>query len=155
MNAQTMRALIVGLLVAVWMYLAGYARLNVSVWASIVALGCFFASGGGVLGLQKTLLGTISGVAWVLAVSAVNTAVNANRLVAAIVFGAAVCGMVLQARVPLLGFTGGALAGAGVAVSLGASTIHGAIRAAVALAVGAALGFAAERIAGAIKPGRA
>jgi uncharacterized protein DUF1097 len=152
MNALTMRGLTVGLMVAVWTFVVGYARLNVSVWASIVALGCFFASGGGLGGLQKTVAGTLSGVAWVLVANAVNVSVGANRLIAAIVLGAAVCVIVIQARLPLLSFTAGALCGAAVATALGTSTVYGAIRAGVALAVGAGLGFAAERIGQAVRP---
>jgi len=54
--------------------------------------------------------------------------------------------MVLQARVPLLSYTAGALAGAGVALGMRAVSIQGGVRVAIALAVGAVLGFAAERI---------
>src|SRR5256886_12955098 len=47
---------------------------------------------------------------------------------------------------PLLSYTAGALAGAGVAMGLRAATPEGGVRVAIALAVGAALGFVAERI---------
>jgi len=54
--------------------------------------------------------------------------------------------MVLQARVPLLSYTAGAFAGAGVAMGLRAVSVQGGVRVAIALAVGAVLGVAAERI---------
>src|SRR2546429_8050750 len=50
MNTMTARALMVGVLIAIWAWLASVARLNVSMWAGVVALGCFYASGGGVAG---------------------------------------------------------------------------------------------------------
>ena len=54
--------------------------------------------------------------------------------------------MVLQARVPVLSFTAGAFAGAGVAMGLRAVTMQGGVRVAIALAIGAVLGLAAERL---------
>jgi hypothetical protein len=62
--------------------------------------------------------------------------------------------MVFQARVPLLGYTPGAIAGA--AVSLGvmgvrAVTLQGGIRVLVALAIGMGLGYGAEFLAGMMK----
>ncbi len=72
MNTMTARALMVGVLIAIWAWLASVARLNVSMWAGVVALGCFFASGGGVAGLQKTIVATVSGVVWVLIAEAVS-----------------------------------------------------------------------------------
>jgi hypothetical protein len=154
-NANTARALFVGLLVAVWVWVSNTARLNVSVWAGVVALGCFYAAGGGVSGLQKALFGTISGVVWVLVADAVRVAVGGTSIVVALIWGAMACGIMFQARVPFLSFTAGALAGAGVARLLGANTVNEGIRVAVALAIGAVLGFAAERLAGAVAARRA
>jgi len=155
MNASTARALFVGLLVALWVWLRGMAHLNLSVWAPLAALGCYFAAGGGVPGLQKTLFGTISGVVWVLAADAVRVAIGGTSIVAALIVGLMVVGIMLQAGVPFLSFTAGALVGAGVASGLGVNTVNEAIRAAIALAIGAVLGFAADRLAGAVAGRRA
>jgi hypothetical protein len=155
MNASTARALLVGLLVAVWVWVNGAARLNVSVWAGVVALGCYFAAGGGVPGLQKTLFGTLSGVVWVLVADAVRVAVGGTSIVVALIWGAMACGIMFQSRIPLLSFTAAAFAGAGVARLLGANLVNEGIRVGVALAIGAVLGFVAERLAGAIAARRA
>src|SRR6266513_6255711 len=97
----------------------------------------------------------ISGVAWALVAHAVSRALGGQDLVQALVLGAAVFGMVLQAQfLPLLSYTAGALAGAGVAMGLRAATVEGGVRVAIALALGAALGFVAERIQRALPPGR-
>src|SRR3989454_3781566 len=56
MNTMTARALMLGLVIALWAWLADVARLHVSLWAGVVALGCFFAAGGGVAGLQKAIV---------------------------------------------------------------------------------------------------
>ena len=150
MNTMTARALMVGVLIAVWAWVADVGRLHVSLWAGVVALGCFFAAGGGASGLQKTIVASLSGVLWVLLAHAVRVAIGGGGVVAAVILGATACALALQARVPLLSFTAGAFAAAGVALGLGVDTVNEAIRAAVALAVGALLGFAAERAAGMI-----
>ena len=147
MSSITARALIVGALIALWAWLAGVARLQVSLWAGMVSLGCFFAAGGGVSGLQKTLAATFSGVVWILVADAVRIAIGAHGVAAALIFGAAACALLLQSRLPLLSFTVGAFAGAGVALGLGVNTVYEAIRAGVSLAVGALLGVVAERLA--------
>ena len=150
MNAMTTRALLVGLLVALWAWVSVLARLNVEVWVGLVALGCFFAAGGGVSGLQRTFLSALSGVIWVLLADAVRVAVGGSVIVRALILGLMVCVIVLQSRVTLLSFTAGALAGAGVALGLRVNTVTEAIRVAVALAIGAVLGFVAERVTEAI-----
>ena len=150
MNTMTARALMVGVLIAIWAWLASVARLNVSMWAGVVALGCFYASGGGVAALQKTIVATLSGVVWVLIAEAVRVAIAGHGVVWAVILGAMACALALQARVPLLSFTAGAFAGAGVALGLGVNTGYEAVRAGVALAMGAVVGFAAERLAGMI-----
>ena len=151
MNTMTARALMVGLLIALWAWVASVARLHVAMWAGVVALGCFFAAGGGVPGLQKTVVATLAGVLWVLVSHAVRVAIGGGGVVAAVILGATACALVLQSRVPFLSFTAGAFAGAGVALGLGVNTVIEAIRAGVALAVGALLGFAAERAAGMVR----
>jgi hypothetical protein len=155
MNTMTTRALIVGLLVAVLTWVAGAARLHVSMWAGFVALGCYFAAGGGVTGLQKTVVATLSGVVWVLIAQAVRVAIGGGSIVAALVLGATAAVLALQSRLPLLSFTAGAFAGAGVAYGLGVTTLQGGLRAAIALVVGALLGFAAERLADMVRARRA
>ncbi len=150
MNASTARALFVGLLVAVWFWLTGQARLRVEVWPGIVALGCYFAAGGGISGLQKTVIGTLSGVAWVLVAEAVRVAVGGTSIVTALIYGAMAAGIILVARVPFLGFVAGAFVGAGVALSKGVNTLQEGIQVGIALVVGALVGFVAERLAGAV-----
>ena len=147
MNTMTVRALMLGVVIALWAWLADVARLHVSLWAGVVALGCFFAAGGGVPGLQKAIVAALSGVVWVLVAHAVRGAIGGGNVVAAVILGATASAIMLQSRVPLLSFTAGAFAGAGVALGLNVYTVNDAIRAGVALAIGALLGFAAERAA--------
>jgi hypothetical protein len=154
MNAMTARGLSLAAVVAVWTAISEMARVNLSLWPVIVALGCSLAAGGGVPGLQKTVAGTISGVVWAILAHGVSRALGNQDLVQALVLGAAAFGMVLQAQLPLLSYTAGAFAGAGVAMGLRAVSIEGGVRVAIALALGAALGFAAERIERALPAGR-
>jgi len=155
MNAMTARGLSLAAVVAVWTAISEIARVNLSLWPVFVALGCSLAAGGGIPGLQKTAAATISGVVWALLAHGVSRALGGQDVVQALVLGAAAFGMVLQAQLlPLLSYTAGAFAGAGVAMGLRAVSIEGGIRVAIALALGAALGFAAERIERALPPGR-
>jgi len=154
MNAMTARGLSLAAVVAVWTAISEIARVNLSLWPVIVALGCSLAAGGGIPGLQKTAAGTISGVVWALLAHWVSRALGGQDIVQALVLGAAAFGMVLQAQLPLLSYTAGAFAGAGVAMGLRAVSVEGGVRVAIALAIGAALGFAAERIQRALPPGR-
>jgi len=153
MNAMTARGLSLAAVVAVWTAISEIARVNLSLWPVIVALGCSLAAGGGVSGFQKMLASTISGVVWALVAHAVSRALGGQDIVQALVLGAAAFGMVLQAQfLPVLSYTAGALAGAGVAMGLRAVTIEGGVRVAIALAIGAALGFVAERVERALPP---
>jgi len=154
MNAMTARGLSVAAVVVVWTAISEIARVNLSLWPVIVALGCSLAAGGGVPGLQKTVAATISGVVWAILAHGVARALGNQDLVQALVLGAAAFGMVLQAQLPVLSYTAGAFAGAGVAMGLRAVSIEGGVRVAIALAIGATLGFAAERIERALPRGR-
>jgi hypothetical protein len=144
MSAMTARALSLGIIVAVWTAISHYAKLPLQLWPVIVGLGCFVAAEGGMPGLQKTLAGTITGVVWALIAYSASRALGRSNIVDALVYGAAVVGMVLQARVPLLSYTGGVIVGAGAAMGAGVRTLEGGVRVAAALAIGVALGYAAE-----------
>src|SRR2546426_11892062 len=56
-------AVSIGVLIAVWVKVGAMASLAVP--AGIVAWACFFAAGGKITGLQKTIASTLSGVVWV------------------------------------------------------------------------------------------
>jgi hypothetical protein len=151
MNTMTARGLSLAVVVAVWTAISHTQNLRLPLWPVLVGLGCFLAAGGGIPGLQKSVAGTVSGVAWMLLYVAVSRALGRRDIVDALVLGAAAFGMVFQARVPLLSFTAGAFAGAGIALAMGARTMQGGIRVAIVLAIGAGLGYAAEWLAGKIR----
>src|SRR3989442_13419790 len=102
MNTMTARALMVGVLIAIWAWLASVARLNVSMWAGVVALGCFYASGGGVAGVQKKIVAAPSGVGWGVIAQAVPLASAGPRAVRAGILRALAGALALPApRAPL------------------------------------------------------
>jgi hypothetical protein len=155
MDALVALALSIGVLIAGWTYVAlGPGALPV--WAGIVAWGCFFAAGGKTEGLTKTVAATLSGVLWAfLALTAFNQ-FGGGTPVLSVLVGVAAIGMVLQAKIPLLGFIPGAFLGAATAVSVvvGANGTWG--RTVVALVIGAVLGYLSEMVAGAIsRPAKA
>ena len=89
MSPMTMRGLSLAAVVAVWTAISEMARVPLSLWPVIVALGCSLAAGGGIPGLQRTLAGTISGVVWAIVAHAVSRALGGQDLVLALVLGGA------------------------------------------------------------------
>lgn len=151
MNAMTARGLSLGLVAAAWAAISHLAKFPMQLWPVVVGLACFLAAGGGISGIQKSVAGTVSGVVWAMLYVTISGALGRQPLLDAIILGAAVFGMVFQARFPLLSFTAGAMAGA--AVTLGVMGMRripfdGAVKVALALAIGAGLGYAAEYVAG-------
>jgi len=147
MSASTTKALSLAIVAALWAVISHFGRLPLQLWTVIVGLGCFVGAGGGILGLQKSILGSASGVVWALLYASVSIALGRNDLLDALLLGTAVFGMVYQARIPLLTYTVGALVGAATAMGARAVTINGGIRIVIALAIGCVLGIAAERVA--------
>ncbi|HYV68425.1 MAG TPA: DUF1097 domain-containing protein [Myxococcales bacterium] len=155
MNTVTARALSLALAVAIWATISHLARVPLQLWPVIVGLGCFLAAGGGIPGLQKSIASTVSGVVWVLLYVTVSRSLGREVIVDALVLGAAVFGIVLQTRIPLLSYVPGAIAGAGVtmgALGVRSANVQGGVRLAIALAVGAVLGYAAEWLTARIRP---
>ena len=155
MNTITARGLSLAAVVAIWTVISHMGRVPLQLWPVIVGLACFLAAGGGLPGLQKSIASTLSGVVWALLYVTVSRALGRQEILDALVLGAAVFGIVLQARVPLLSFTPGAIAGAGVAMGVQgvrSANVQGGVRVAIALAVGAVLGYAAEWLTARIRP---
>jgi hypothetical protein len=158
MDVLVALAISIGILIAVWTYIAlGVAALPV--WAGIVAWGCFFAAGGKTTGLTKTIASNLSGVVWAfLALWAAGQLGGGLPALSAMV-GLAAFFMVLQAKLPALSFIPGAFLGAATAVSVvvGAGTTfpHPWVKTIIALVAGAVFGYVSEMLAGAIsKPKR-
>src|SRR5437879_13070783 len=75
MSASTTKALSLAIVAAVWAAISHLLKVNLQLWPVVVGLGCFVGTGGGVMGLQKSVLGTLSGVAW----AAVYIAISGSR----------------------------------------------------------------------------
>jgi len=149
MSASTTKALSLGIVVALWAIISHLGKINLQLWPVIVGLACFVGAGGGVSGLQKSLAGTISGVVWAALYVAIAGALGRQDIIDALVLGAAVFGMVYQARFPMLGYTAGVIVGAAtyLAMNFRAFAMNGTLRVVIALAIGCVLGIVAERIA--------
>ena len=149
MSASTTKALSLAIVAAVWAAISHLLKVNLQLWPVIVGLGCFVGTGGGVMGLQKSVLGTLSGVVWAAVYVAISGALGRQAFVDALVLGVAVFGIVYQARVPLLSYTAGAMIGAATYLAMGfrAFLMNPTLRVAIALAIGCVLGIAAERVA--------
>jgi hypothetical protein len=149
MDALVALALSIGILIAGWTYLAlGVAALPV--WAGIVAWGCFFAAGGKTEGLMKTIATNLSGVLWAfLALYVWNSAGGGVPLLSLLV-GIAAFIMVIQAKIPALGFIPGAFLGAATAVSVVVGANGSWTSTIIALVAGAVFGYVSEMLAGAM-----
>jgi hypothetical protein len=149
MDALVALALSIGVLIAGWTYVAlGPGALPV--WAGIVAWGCFFAAGGKTEGLVKTLASNLSGVFWAFLALTASNRFGGGVPVLSVLVGVAAVAMVLQAKIPTLGFIPGAFLGAATTVSVvvGASGTYP--KTIIALVAGALLGYLSEMLAGAL-----
>jgi len=148
MNALTTKALSLAIVTALWAIISHLGKINLQLWPVIIGLACFVGAGGGMTGLQKSLASTVSGVVWAAVYIAVAGALGRQNIVDALVLGAAVFGIVYQARVPMLSYTTGAIAGAATYIAMGFRTfaMNGALRVVIALAIGCVLGIVAERV---------
>ena len=149
MDALVALAVSIGILIAVWTYVA-LTVAALPVWAGIVAWGCFFAAGGKTTGLSKTIASNLSGVFWAFVALYASKSFGGGIPVLAVLVGLAAFFMVLQAKIPTLSFIPGAFLGAATAVSVavGASMPHPWIKTIIALVAGAVLGYLSEQLAG-------
>ena len=118
------------------------------VWIGFAAWAVFYAAGGRVPGLTKTLGSTISGLLWGFALLWAATQVSEGSAVVLGVFVAlAAFGMCVQAAVPLLAFIPGAFIGA--AAYFGNAGVFWSTL--ISLIAGALLAFASELLADVIE----
>ena len=137
----------IGVLIAGWTYVA-LGPGSLPVWAGIVAWGCFFAAGGKMNGLTKTIAANLSGVLW--AYLALKLAGNAGLPMLSAAVGVAALIMVLQAKLPPLSFIPGAFLGAATAVSVVVGANGSWTKTIIALVAGAVLGYISELVAAAL-----
>ena len=107
-------AVSIGVLIAVWTYIAVGVVAQLSVWAAIVAWGCFFAAGGKMQGFQKTVAANVSGLIYAFIALQLVGLLGGSSAVLAILVGVIAFLMVLQSRIALLSFIPGAFIGAAV-----------------------------------------
>ncbi|HWQ77897.1 MAG TPA: DUF1097 domain-containing protein [Anaerovoracaceae bacterium] len=131
----------VGVLAGIYAQWCGL--LGLLTWAGFVSWACFYAAGGKVEGLKKTLLANLSGVfwAWIIVLLAGLMGSFPLALGVAVVIGAFF--MCAQAHISLLAFIPGSFAGC--ATTFGANLDYRA--AALSLIAGALLGYLSEIIA--------
>jgi len=84
MNALTTKALSLALVVALWAILSHLGKLPLQLWPVIVGLACYVGAGGGMMGLQKSILGSASGVVWALLYVTVTTSLGHQDIVDAL-----------------------------------------------------------------------
>ena len=148
MNMLLALALSIGVLIAVWTYIA-LGPASLPVWAGIIAWGCFFAAGGKTDGLLKTLASTLSGVFWAfVALSVANRVAPGNLAVLSALVGVVAAAMVLQSKVSILAFIPGAFLGAATAVSVVVGAAGTYPKVIGALVAGALFGYVSELLAG-------
>ncbi|PYP01682.1 MAG: DUF1097 domain-containing protein [Gemmatimonadetes bacterium] len=145
MDMLTALALSIGILIALWVKVGSMASLLVP--AGIVAWACFFAAGGKIQGLQKTIAATLSGVVWVwLAMTLIGMMGMGSW--GWVIIGVVAFILVFQSRVPALSFIPGAFCGAAVTAWAAPTDPKGYLMVAVALIAGAVLGYVSEMGAG-------
>ncbi len=133
-------AISIGVLIGAWVWVGPKAGLAVP--AGIIAWACFYAAGGKMQGLQKTIAANLSGVIWVAIANAVIGMGMGS--IGFVIIGVAAFFIVLQAKIPALSFIPGGFCGAAVTAGSGATSPKDYGMVAVALVVGAVLGYVSE-----------
>jgi hypothetical protein len=147
MDMVTALAISVAVLLAVLVKAGSIFSLNVPI--AIIAWACFFATGGKLAGLTRTLASMISGVIWMLLGTMLTVQANLWS------YGWAIVGVigfivVIQSKLKILSFIPGALLGVAVTRASGAGTVPFAALVVVAVIVGAVAGYVSELVAGAM-----
>ena len=149
MDVLVALAISIGILIAVWTYIA-LAVAALPVWAGIVAWGCFFAAGGKTQGLAKTVAANLSGVLWAFLALYLWNMFGGGVPLLSLLVGVAAFIMVIQAKIPALSFIPGAFLGAATAVSVVVGANGTWTNTIIALVAGALFGYASEMLAGVI-----
>lgn len=147
MDMVTALAISIAVLLAVLVKAGSIFSLNVPI--AIIAWASFFAAGGKLSGLTRSLASMIAGVIW---------AVLGTMLMVQMswwTYGWAIAGVVgflvvMQSKVRALSFIPGALLGMAVARASGAGNVAFAMLVIVAIVVGSVAGYVSELIAGAM-----
>jgi len=127
----------IGVLAGVWGIVAG--NLALLTWAGFVSWACYFASGGKVEGLKKTVAANLAGVFWgYLMVVGAGAIGGSYAIGVTIAIGAFF--MCVEAKINILSFIPGAFAGCAVYFGSGLNW-KGAI---IALLIGAVLGYLSD-----------
>lgn len=150
MSLYTALGISIGVLIAIWAYLAlGFPDIGLVVWAGIVAWATFFAAGGGAEGLKKTIASNLSGNLWAFLALLVAGAIGAGTPVVALLVGVIAFVMCVQANLPLLSFIPGAFLGAATWVGAGGggTLTRASLMIAVSMVLGAIFGYISEALA--------
>jgi len=141
MDFLTAVGISVGLLAGLWA--AGSASVGILTWAGFLSWATFYAAGGKLEGLKKTLIMNFVGVVWgfiIVQLIGVFTPVMGNTLALIIAVFIGAGGMCWQAKIPVLGFIPGAF--------IGCSTFFGANfdfqASVIGLVLGGLLGYVSE-----------
>jgi Protein of unknown function (DUF1097) len=105
MNLVTALAIVIGVMggAATFVYLGPAAGLGLQIWATFIAWGAFFHSGGNEDALLKSIVGAIWGSVCATAGIFVLTKIGVSPLNAGLCVGASVLVLIIAAQVPVLG----------------------------------------------------
>mgnify|MGYP000970319747 CR=1 FL=1 len=127
----------IGVLAGIWGVVAG--NLALLTWAGFVSWACYFASGGKVDGLKRTIAANLAGVIWgVLMVVGAGALNFPYAIGVTIAIGAFF--MCVEAKINILSFIPGAFCGCAVYFGSGLKWEA----AAIALIIGAVLGYLSD-----------
>jgi hypothetical protein len=143
----------IGVLIAAWVYVTvSMPELGLIVWAGIVAWATFYAAGGGMDGLQKSIGSNLAGNFWAAVALYVTAMLGGDVLTLSLAFGVVAFIFCMQSKISLLSFIPGAFLGAATWVGVdvaGAAGDGGIVDMAdvmipVSMVVGAVLGWVSE-----------
>lgn len=136
----------IGVLAGLWTHVSGLESMPFLVtWTAFISWACFYAAGGKMEGLKKTVVANMAGVFWGFMMIVVAGYLKIpGSLGIAVAIGAFI--LCVEAHIPALSFIPGAFAGCATYFGTGANWQY----AVVGLICGALLGYVSEIIGVAI-----
>lgn len=151
MGLLTALGIVIGLLVAVWVYVSvGVPSLGLIVWVGVIGWASFYAAGGGVTGLKKAIACNLAGAIIAGIAATLAGVIGGGLITLCILLAIAVFIMCVMAKVDILSFIPGSFLGAAAFFGSGVKLDASIVMLLVSLICGVVLGYVSEAGAKAI-----
>lgn len=145
MGLLTALGIVIGLLVAVWVYVSvGIPSLGLIVWVGVIGWASFYAAGGGIAGLKKAAVCNVLGAIIAAIAATLAGAIGGGLLVLCALLFVAVFIMCVMAKVDILSSIPSSFLGAAAFFGSGVKLDASIAMLLVSLVCGSVLGYISE-----------